>query len=1134
MAEIHPVAIVAAARGIDDAGAMLSEGLVGLVEVLTTLGACWGDDRLGRGFFEGASGSAGFGSARDDVLDGTAQLALSLQGHAVAAVQMARAWVRVDSGENPRFTLPGGDRPSSRSEALWRVVGAAADGPARDDAPAPWYTEMAGLLQEMVTGCQMPDGDAVGMRRLAAAFDAMADVIDEVTGMAGDNGTKITTGNLGDDIDAFGRSFAELARQGGGHLDDAARCCRAIAGFCRYFGTEIQAAKTKFLITVAFLVVLWGAVRMMALTPGGQVARLSALIQTRVMGQRLLVMLRTAEARAAAAGASFMAGLNGIDQLTRMGYGLQVGFDARSFLESTAMGAFGGLAVGALYRKLDIAAGRGGPLAALLTRSTGGRLVTHSGVGGGVNVAGDIAGNALQHKGDVHWDEIRWRDDLLMGIGMGVHAEAMHTLHGFKTGASPEPPKASEFPVHVDPPTVAASSAGSRGLVVGGDPVLFGDAALRADHDALPAATGTHSAGHEPPLGGSDAPSGTADRESGPSVATALSGAGPAEVTGGQFGTAGRDTLAERTSPDRAHPDGPTDKPVSPARGEGAVGPVSRTGEPGLVGRDVSPVGVDRPDRGPGVDGPVRPVGDRGDGAVGPVPRHGEPGPGGRDEPGPVVRPGEPGLVGREVSQVGVDRSDRGPDVEGPVRSVGERGEGTAGPAGRNEPQSAGRNEPGPAGRDPQQATQPLQQPGFPAKQAGPDALPAPSSQVSRVAGAPEGGLPAGRDDGHATTPTVGRTTPTGVVLLGTTPPPIYADRVREVADRWREPLAARRATGQDSFSGKQLKRVRGEVADLREPYVHGGLDLAEFRPRELIDGLESGGVVVVEGLGAYFLDYGGRMTWKNLTPVDRKGLWISSAAIQEFRARVPSGDLRASSLFDDYNKISAMYPGGRPDMRFTPESISEFRDSIAPLLRDAQAIPPGAREGVDLHLFQESTLTVGAAELASYFDSLGKIKVENEWLRFVNPDFIHPLYQKFGVRSPSKWLCVTLDAAQLKELVTQVHRSYASTQQMPPIIKLTVLPDYMIPRQDQVKELVAAAEIPVINQNIFFDPAGDGATMEARLRYQIQAATILGAGLSVIILQNYADLDRRIDEVLAHLRILMGLDDQAAPGLPA
>ncbi|WP_285621628.1 glycosyltransferase family 9 protein [Actinoallomurus iriomotensis] len=425
--EIHPGRIATAAAGIDDAGGELSAALLDLIRALNRSGAPWGDDDLGRAFFDGAPGSIGFRQARDELLDGTAQLALALRGHAVRAVRMARTWAGAESGDHPRFRLntTGG---SPALDALRRVAGPETDTLVRKDPPPPWYEEIEPLLEEMVAGCRRPAGDAAGMASVARTFDRMADAVDEVTGTAGDHARRISADNAGREIEAFGESFARLSRNGGGFLEDAAAAYRGLAGYCRYMGTEIAAAESQFATSISYLAALWAVVRLVAATPQGPVYLVTAVAETRTVGVRLLAVLRGAEARAAAAGVSYVGGLDLVRQLTRIDYGLQDRLDWAALGKAAGLGAFAGGATGVIYRLLSRAAVNGGTLSALLTGTVPGRLVTHAGVGGAVNIATDVAGNAIEHDGTVHWDEIAWGKDLLMGVGMGIHAEAVHAL----------------------------------------------------------------------------------------------------------------------------------------------------------------------------------------------------------------------------------------------------------------------------------------------------------------------------------------------------------------------------------------------------------------------------------------------------------------------------------------------------------------------------------------------------------------------------------------------------------------------------------------------------------------------------------------------------------------------------------
>lgn len=584
------------------------------------------------------------------MLDGIAQLALALRGHAVGAVRMAQRWSQAESGDNPRFTLNSGEAPAGENSAIRRVAGTTADRLVRDDPPPPWYTEIAPFLQRMVVSCRLPAGDMAGMEQVAFAFDRMAEVIEEVTEDARGHASKISTENTGADIDAFSRSFAALANAGGGHLSDSLAACEGLAAFCRHMATEIKSAKAQFYLSAAYLFGLWAVAKILAPTPGGPGARLTALTETRIAGLRLSMMLRTAEARAAMAGVTYAGGLNFVGQTTRIGYGLQDGLDSGAFLESVALGAVGGGMTGAMYRLLGNFAMWGSSLAALLTETTPGRLVTHTGVNAAVNVGTDIGGNALHNGGTVHWDEIRWGEDLLMAVGMGIHSEAMHSLSGSSTAEVPvisgrsredTPPLRVVHAAHLP---VDGSDGPAPPTELSGLDTLGPPAAPRGPTESVLPATDVRPAGHQDPGGG---PVLTAHDQRGPARADAGEGRATARPEQGS-GTA-RPLTGDLVPADRAAHLASTDLPAADrARQAGRPETEPRTREP----QDPAPHG-DRDPRA-ATEGEPPPRGEPGTGR--------EPGsadPAARDVPKnePAVRDvlrGEPGVRDMPKSEPGV------------------------------------------------------------------------------------------------------------------------------------------------------------------------------------------------------------------------------------------------------------------------------------------------------------------------------------------------------------------------------------------------------------------------------------------------------------------------------------------------
>ncbi|WP_460359677.1 WXG100-like domain-containing protein [Actinoallomurus bryophytorum] len=336
----------------------------------------------------------------------------ALEGHASGSAQMADTYAQADGASpvngkpvNPLFpgTVDAGS-VADRRTALRDVVGTAPLERLPLEVAPREYQWLLELLETMVAGCTYPAGDASEMDHVARTFDALADVIDEVTHVATRHGAAISDGNAGEAIDLFTQSFAKLAG-GSGHLAEGAQACRGVAAYCRYTGVQIAWAKTNFLAACGYLLLLWGVARATAtLFP---VSTFAALSETGRVGLRLRMMLMTTGFRVSASGAAFMGGLAFVSDLTRKAYGLPA--DWSSVLTSAAFGAVSGGVTGKIHYGLGKAAAEGSELAEFLAHRVPGQLAVNTGVGFGLNVAGDVAFN----HGDVNWTK-----DLGLAAGM--------------------------------------------------------------------------------------------------------------------------------------------------------------------------------------------------------------------------------------------------------------------------------------------------------------------------------------------------------------------------------------------------------------------------------------------------------------------------------------------------------------------------------------------------------------------------------------------------------------------------------------------------------------------------------------------------------------------------------------------
>ncbi|MGW7483836.1 WXG100-like domain-containing protein [Nonomuraea muscovyensis] len=493
--EVRPALMAAAAQGIDEAGLALHRQVVAFTGALAALGRPWGDDELGRAFFEGEDGAPGFRTARDASLESLAGRVLALRGHAAGVTRMAELYETAEAAGAGRAVPPAGRgaRPpgGAASPAPLDVVGPAGGALAHDGPPPPWGAWLLRLLEELVVGCSWPAGDARRLEQLAIAFEDMAEAADQVGDAAADHAREIFKNNAGAGIDGFARSFFGMARE-----RDPADLCRAVAAHCRAMATGIEAVKTQFRRSLLFLAVLWATARAFALLPAGATAHLLAMSRTAVVGLALRRLILDVRVRAALAGAVYDGGLGYIAQDAQRDHGLRQDIDWTSVALSAAFSSAAGATMGAAYLRLGRAAAGGNDVAGYFTGHLSGRLAVNTALGFAFNAGGE----ALMNGGDVDWGRA-----LLMAGGAAVNGEVLNAfgvngpaldLLAVEGGAHPAGPATGPGPSprSATLTSVADGADGADGADVGGggggDLYAHPGQGARQGADAAPAAPG--------------------------------------------------------------------------------------------------------------------------------------------------------------------------------------------------------------------------------------------------------------------------------------------------------------------------------------------------------------------------------------------------------------------------------------------------------------------------------------------------------------------------------------------------------------------------------------------------------------------------------------------------------------------
>ncbi|GAB2800843.1 hypothetical protein GCM10027176_01100 [Actinoallomurus bryophytorum] len=643
-----------AGKGISAAGDTLALAVDTLCRELAAAGQAWGQDDIGRAFFTGDDQAMGFGAVRDVVLAALADMVNLLRATGGTLIVNGRNYQLAENANTVGAALPdGADKGAQAGENPYSLPAVAA-GLARSDPPPPAVHQIIGLVEELVGGCEYPDGDMAGLKSIEAACTTAASSVLDVARDVDGHSRAVTANNAGEAVERFG-SFAAALRGGGeeGGLLWLAGMCQALGDSAGFLVKQKNAARLQFELSCAFLVATWTAAMAISwLTAGTSVAEANAV--TVVEGSMLKSLLARIVTvvrgmwKAVAAGAGFAGGLDGIGQYARIHEGVQRNFDGGELLTAIEEGAVAGGVMGGAGL---VIAGRGTRLTAALadrmSANGGNAILTRMGVAAATGTAGNVAAQGLvEHRVDL-------AQAAEFGVGMAAMGAAGETgkhLLGQHGGAAPAafsrsgldaaPYEAGEAPV-ADVPVIGPGEQAGQGGVPAPD-VPAPDVPA-ADVPVTPAAYGHEGAAvgdpattrlaadQAPAVGGDAAPGGqgqgTSPGGTGVGRVNALINLPPAHGSGDAVpvqtvaahrtgvpaeGLASKGTLPSGTS---AASGNPGTSSARPALGQNASVPLSRdpgrpasgqgTAEVSLAGESsgdpVSPVarGSGRPDSSP-------------------------------------------------------------------------------------------------------------------------------------------------------------------------------------------------------------------------------------------------------------------------------------------------------------------------------------------------------------------------------------------------------------------------------------------------------------------------------------------------------------------------------------------------------
>ncbi len=492
-----PATWATAGPGLVGASERMASAVDALCHRLASAEACWGNDDIGRAFFDDDGANAGFGTTRDAVLTELAGMVnvvrvtgglLSLSGGNYAVAEEAST-----IGASP----PAGvDQNAVMAGDTYRLPPVSPSTGASDPAPSQCVWVLR-LLESLVVGCQWPDGSLAGMSAMRDAFRSTGTTIATVAREVESHVGTVTANNSGVAAESFA-SYAALLQgdgDGGGGLEWLASACTWLGDWFDTLIRQKRAARLQVELSCAYLLAMWAsALTVSAFTAGGSVA--GATVATEAEGVALRLFLRRlarAVLPAARKGALFGIGLDTAGQAARFHEGLQKGFDLAELGRSAGEGAVAGGVMGGAGSWVT-ASGRPFATALAASMEAGGfkggaaRFVFM----GTTGTAGNVAAQAVFDGGHVDLAQAAEFGFGMAGIesAKGVGKAVANRLHGDR------PPLGAFAPAESSADPVLPP-ADRRVTVVGDDQVdvQTGPAAGRHDPVTDDGAPGSPSSG---------------------------------------------------------------------------------------------------------------------------------------------------------------------------------------------------------------------------------------------------------------------------------------------------------------------------------------------------------------------------------------------------------------------------------------------------------------------------------------------------------------------------------------------------------------------------------------------------------------------------------------------------------------
>ncbi|MCO5968779.1 WXG100-like domain-containing protein [Actinoallomurus soli] len=349
---------IASGRGVGAAADSLAQAVDVLCGALGALGDCWGDDDIGRDFFNGDDKTAGFRASRDALLVELADMVNLLRATGGTLILAGHRYRLAEEAATLGSELPeGADEGAIAAKRPYRLP-PVAGGLVESDPPPHGREHILRILQTLVAGCQWPDGNVISLAAMRDALYEAARSVEAVADEVGGHARNVSANNGGQAAEKFASFAAALQGDGerGGLLWLAAACKR-LGDAVDFLIRQKKAARVQFDRSLEFLAATWAIAGAISwLTDGASIGTATAI--TEAQGSLLAAFLRTV-AKLVLQGMWYAGGLDLIGQKARIDEGVQDGFHTGEFLKAlgeggTAAGVMGlaGTAVAARSNEL--------------------------------------------------------------------------------------------------------------------------------------------------------------------------------------------------------------------------------------------------------------------------------------------------------------------------------------------------------------------------------------------------------------------------------------------------------------------------------------------------------------------------------------------------------------------------------------------------------------------------------------------------------------------------------------------------------------------------------------------------------------------------------------------------------------